>query len=74
MQRFGTKDQPVYRIIATDTRKKRNSRSLSVLGFYNPNSQPETFKLDKNRLNKWLANGAQMSDSVRNLVDSNSTL
>jgi small subunit ribosomal protein S16 len=64
--RFGRKHAPVYRIIAIDSRKRREGRPLEWLGFYNPLSKE--VNLDAPNIKKWLATGAQPSDSVAKLL------
>lgn len=64
--RFGRKHAPVYRIIAIDSRKRREGRPLEWLGFYNPISKEVS--LDAPNIRKWLSNGAQPSESVTKLL------
>ena len=64
--RFGRKKAPVYRIIAIDSRKRREGRPLEWLGYYNPISKE--VNLDAPNIKKWLSEGAQPSDSVAKLL------
>ena len=64
--RFGRKHAPVYRIIAIDSRKRREGRPLEWLGYYNPISKEVS--LDAPNIKKWLSNGAQPSESVTKLL------
>jgi len=64
--RFGRKHAPVYRIIAIDSRKRREGRPLEWLGYYNPISKEVS--LDAPNIKKWLSHGAQPSDSVTKLL------
>jgi len=68
LARFGRKKKPFYRIVATDSRKRRDSGWIEVLGYYNPLTEPSTVKYDEERLNYWLSVGAKMSERVRKLT------
>jgi len=67
LARFGRKKRPFYRIVVTDSRKRRDSGWIEVIGYYNPLTDPKTIEIDMDRLNYWLANGAQMSERVGKL-------
>jgi small subunit ribosomal protein S16 len=54
--------------VATDSRKRRDSGWIEVLGYYNPLTDPVTFKIDEERLNYWLGVGAKMSERVKKLT------
>ena len=69
LTRTGSKKRPFYRVVVTDSRTARDSAFVEVLGFYNPRTNPETLKLDRERLSHWLGKGAVASDTVRTLVD-----
>ena len=68
LARFGRKKRPFYRIVVTDSRKRRDSGWIEVLGYYNPLTEPATVKYDEERLNYWLSVGAKMSDRVKKLT------
>ena len=68
LRRTGSKKRPFFRVVVTDSRSARESRFVEVLGHYNPRTQPETLKIDRERLAHWLKTGAQASDTVRTLV------
>jgi len=68
LARFGAKKKPSYRVVVIDKVRARNSRSVEVVGFYNPISQPATVKLDHDRIEYWLKNGAQPSETVSRLL------
>ena len=57
-----------YRIVAISKASSRDSRHLELLGYYDPAKKPAVVSIDKDKLNKWLKKGAQMSDTVRTLV------
>ena len=70
LARGGSKKRPFYNIVATDRRNRRDGRFIERVGFYNPvaNEKQERVRLNSERLNHWVGQGAQMSDSVAKLV------
>ncbi|MBP6862394.1 MAG: 30S ribosomal protein S16 [Neisseriaceae bacterium] len=70
LSRGGSKHRPFYNIIVTDSRSARDGRFIERLGFYNPvaNEKQERVRLAADRLNHWIKQGAQMSDTVAKLV------
>jgi len=68
LQRHGKKGKPIYWIVAADSRAKRDGRYLEKLGIYNPNTLPATVELNLEHAVDWLQNGAQPSDTARNLL------
>ena len=69
MRRAGSKNRPFYRIVVTESAAARDGRFVEVVGHYNPRTKPETLELDRERLAHWVKSGAQLSDTVRTLVD-----
>jgi small subunit ribosomal protein S16 len=69
LRRAGSKKRPFFRVVVTDSRAARDSSFVEVLGHYNPRTNPETLKVDRERLDHWLKAGAVPSDTVRTLVD-----
>ena len=67
LRRMGTIDKPFYRIVAVDSRKKRDGAYLESLGYYDPKTDPFTLKVDMEKAINWLKVGAQPSDTVRSL-------
>lgn len=67
LQRFGAKKKPMYRLVAADSRVKRDGKYLEIVGTYNPLTKPATVKIDEEKARKWLDEGAQMTDTVKNL-------
>ena len=67
LARFGRKKRPFYRIVVTDSRKRRDSGWIESIGYYNPMTEPTTVKMDLDRLNYWLSVGAKMSERVEKL-------
>ena len=68
LTRMGAKKAPRYRIIAADSRVARDGRFIEIIGTYDPTTNPETVSLDSEKAMKWLKNGAQPSDTVRNML------
>ncbi|MBP6562616.1 MAG: 30S ribosomal protein S16 [Neisseriaceae bacterium] len=70
LSRGGSKHRPFYNIVVTDSRSSRDGRFIERLGFYNPvaNEKQERVRLAADRLNHWIKQGAQMSDTVAKLV------
>jgi small subunit ribosomal protein S16 len=71
LRRAGSKKRPFFRVVVTDSRAARDSSFVEVLGHYNPRTTPETLKLDRERVQHWVAKGAIASDTVRTLIDRN---
>lgn len=69
MTRQGSKKRPFYRVTAIDERKQRDGRPLQFLGTYDPKPDAEVLNLDIEGIEVWLGKGAQMSDTVRTLVN-----
>jgi len=69
LTRGGAKKRPFYHIIVTDSRSARDGRNIERVGYYNPVAQGAESRivLDLPLVDKWVANGAQMTDKVRNL-------
>jgi small subunit ribosomal protein S16 len=68
LTRMGRKKNPFYRIVATDSRSPRDGRSLEVLGYYDPMTEPSTIKVQLDRVDYWLGVGASPSDTVNSLI------
>jgi small subunit ribosomal protein S16 len=68
LARFGAKKKPFYRVVVIEKERARDSRNLEVVGHYDPLSKPETVKLVHDRIDHWVKNGAQMSETVARLV------
>ena len=68
LRRKGRRHLAFYDIVALDSRKKRDGAYLERLGYYDPNTNPSTIKIDHDRAVYWLNNGAQPSDTVRKLL------
>ncbi len=68
LTRMGRKKKPFYRIVVTDSRKRRDSGWIESIGYYNPVSEPKTIKVDEERLNYWIGVGAKLSDKVKKIT------
>ena len=64
LTRMGKKRNPIYRIIVADSRAPRDGRFIDEIGTYDPNTDPSTYKVDEEKAEKWLANGAQPTEVV----------
>ena len=69
LTRMGRRKRPFYRIVAADSRAPRDGRSIEILGYYNPMTDPATIKLDLERVDYWVGVGASPSETVVNLID-----
>jgi small subunit ribosomal protein S16 len=67
LQRHGSKKRPFYRLVAADSRSPRDGRYLEIIGTYNPTTDPESVKIDSEKAQKWLNEGAKPTDTVKNL-------
>ncbi len=68
MTRMGRKKRPFYRIVVTDSRKRRDGGWIESIGYYNPVSENKEINVDQERLNYWLSVGAQMSPTVKRIT------
>ena len=71
LARFGAKKKPTYRVVVIDKERARDSRSVEVVGFYNPVSQPQVVNLKHERIEYWMKSGAQPSETVTRLLKNN---
>ncbi len=69
LTRIGSKKRAFYRVMAIDERKQRDGRPLEFLGTYNPHNDPPDLKLNLESIDGWVGKGAQLSDTVRSLVN-----
>jgi small subunit ribosomal protein S16 len=68
LKRIGMKKAPYYRIVVADSRYPRNGRFIEEVGTYDPNTDPGTVKFNEEVAKKWLANGAQPTETVAKLL------
>jgi len=73
LKRMGSKGQPSFRIVAADRRKATGGRFLESFGYYDPLRKPMEVKIDEERVFHWLDRGAQVSDTVKNLLKKTGT-
>ena len=74
LRRMGAKKAPYYRIVVADSRYPRDGRFIEEIGFYNPMVEPAEVKVDAEKAKKWIANGAQPTDTVKALLKKNEVL
>ena len=68
LTRVGSRNDPVWRVVAADKRSPRDGRFIEVLGHYNPQTDPSTIELKEDRVRSWLERGAQPSNTVKRLL------
>jgi small subunit ribosomal protein S16 len=68
LARYGKKKMPSYRIVVIDSRRPRNGRFVEIVGTYNPLKNPAAIDLKRERIDYWLGQGAQPSDTVRSFL------
>lgn len=68
LTRVGAKKKPFYRIVALDSKKKRDGKVLDILGYYDPKKESEKAHIDMEKFNAWIKKGAQTSDIVKNIA------
>jgi len=68
LMRFGRKKRPFYRVVAADSRAPRDGKFLEILGYYDPLKEPFEFKVNEEKVKKWLEKGAEPTETVRALL------
>lgn len=68
LKRLGKKKSPFYRIVVADARTSRNGKSIEEIGTYDPTKDPSEFHVDEEAAKKWLANGAQPTETVSKIL------
>ena len=74
LRRMGAKKAPFYRVVVADSRYPRDGRFIEELGHYDPTKDPAVFNVDAEKIQKWISNGAQPTDTVKALLKKNGTL
>ena len=74
LRRMGAKKAPFYRVVVADSRFTRDGRFIEESGYYDPTKDPVVIKSDGEKAQKWIANGAQPTDTVKALLKKNGTL
>ena len=68
LRRMGAKKAPFYRVVVADSRYPRDGRFIEEIGYYDPTKNPAEVKLDADKAKQWISNGAQPTDTVRDLL------
>ena len=68
LRRMGQKKAPFYRIIVADSRSPRDGRFIEEIGYYDPTKEPSEIRVDEEAAKKWLANGAQPTQTVEKIL------
>ena len=74
LRRMGSKKAPFYRVVVADSRFPRDGRFIEEIGYYDPTKEPAVVKIDAEKAQKWIANGAQPTDTVKALLKKNGAL
>ena len=69
LKRTGKKKTPSYRIVVADSRYPRDGRFIEQVGFYDPMTEPATIKVDHDKVDNWIATGAQPTEAVKSLIN-----
>ena len=69
LRRTGARNQPSFRVVVADSRAARDGAFVEQLGHYNPRTDPPTIVIDEEKARKWISQGAQPSDSVRQAAE-----
>ena len=68
LRRMGAKKAPFYRVVVADSRYPRDGRFIEEIGYYDPTKEPSVVKIDAEKAKQWLSNGAQPTDTVREIL------
>ena len=68
LTRVGSKKNPIYRVVAADSRSPRDGKFIEIVGRYNPQTDPSTVEIDADKVKAWLSKGAQPTEPVRKLL------
>ncbi len=71
LRRMGAKKAPFYRVIVADERSPRDGKFIDEIGYYNPLTNPADVKIDAEKAQKWIENGAQPTETVKSLLKKN---
>ena len=74
LRRMGAKKAPFYRVVVADSRFARDGRFIEEIGYYDPTKNPSVVSIDSDKAKQWLSNGAQPTDTVRELLKKASVL
>ncbi|MDO4199381.1 MAG: 30S ribosomal protein S16 [Clostridia bacterium] len=70
LRRMGAKKSPFYRVVVADSRSPRDGKCIEEIGYFNPMVEPAEIKLDMEKVEKWLKNGAQPTERVKSIINS----
>ena len=68
LARVGSKKNPIFRVVVADRRSPRDGRFIEILGRYNPQTDPSLIELNTERIEEWVGNGAEVSNTVKKLM------
>ena len=68
LTRVGSKKNPIYRVVAADSRSPRDGKFIEIIGRYNPQHEPSLIEFDEDKVKHWLDNGAQPTEPVARLL------
>lgn len=68
LRRMGAHKKPFYRVVVADSRSPRDGKCIEEIGFFNPMVEPAEIKLDMEKVEKWIANGAQPTERVKSII------
>ena len=68
LRRMGAKKAPFYRVVVADSRFPRDGRFIEEIGYYDPTKEPAVIKIDADKVQQWISNGAQPTDTVKALL------
>ncbi|MEG1996379.1 MAG: 30S ribosomal protein S16 [Oscillospiraceae bacterium] len=74
LRRMGAKKAPFYRIVVADSRFPRDGRFIEEIGSYDPTKEPSVVKIDAEKAKKWIASGAQPTDTVKKILKDNGAI
>ncbi len=69
LRRMGAHKKPFYRVVVADSRSPRDGRCIEEIGYFNPMVKPVDIKLDMEKVEKWISNGAQPTDRVKSIIE-----
>ena len=73
LRRMGAKKSPFYRVVVADSRSPRDGKCIEEIGYFNPMVEPAEIKLDMEKVEKWIRNGAQPTERVKSIINSQET-
>jgi small subunit ribosomal protein S16 len=74
LKRMGAHKKPFYRVVVADSRSPRDGKFIEEVGIYNPMTEPPVIEIDEEKAKKWMANGAQPTETVRALMKKSGVL